>query len=153
MTTRLNYFDNAPKGMEILMQQEDYLRGRFLESDSVNLAMWELVKLRISQINQCAFCIDMHSKDALKAGETAQRIIGLSAWKDMPWYTQNERMALSWAEQLSAGQPISDALYRKAHEAFGEPSLVDLTIAINAINSWNRIAKAFTSKVGSYTPS
>ncbi|MDO6765336.1 carboxymuconolactone decarboxylase family protein [Agarivorans sp. 1_MG-2023] len=153
MKTRLNYFANAPKGMEILMQQEDYLRGQFLESDSVNLAMWELVKLRISQINQCAFCIDMHSKDALKAGETEQRIIGLSAWQDLPWYKDNERMALEWAEAISAGHPISDALYKQALNQFGEKALVDLTIATNAINSWNRIAKAFTSKVGSYTPS
>ncbi|WP_328187553.1 carboxymuconolactone decarboxylase family protein [Marinobacter sp. OP 3.4] len=84
MTTRANYIGLAPKAMQILMNQEAYLRQQFSESDTLSMALWELVKLRVSQINQCAFCIDMHSKDALAQGETLERIVGLSAWRDMP---------------------------------------------------------------------
>ncbi|SIS46212.1 MAG: carboxymuconolactone decarboxylase family protein [Thalassolituus maritimus] len=150
MTLRANYFALADKGMEILMNQESYLRGQFSISETLTISVWELVKLRISQINQCAFCIDMHSKDALSQGEASERILGLNAWRDMPFYSEVERVALEWAEHLTSGKPVGDDIYQKAIDGLGEQAIVDLTIAVNAINSWNRIAKTFKPEVGSY---
>ncbi|NVD09020.1 carboxymuconolactone decarboxylase family protein [Vibrio sp. JPW-9-11-11] len=152
MTKRANYFGLAPSAVQILMEQESYLHQQFAASEVVNVALWELVKLRVSQINQCAFCIDMHSKDALNKGEKFERLLGLSAWRDMPLYTHIETVALEWAEHLTYGNPVDDQCYQRVVEAFGEKTLVDLTIAINAINSWNRIAKTFKPEVGSYKP-
>jgi AhpD family alkylhydroperoxidase len=152
MTLRTNYFDLAPKAMQILRSQEGYLREQFSVSETVTIPIWELVKLRVSQINQCAFCIDMHSKDALSQGEGQERIIGLSAWRDMTLYSEAERAALDWAECLTYGKAVDDHSYQKVVETLGEQAVVDLTIAINSINSWNRIAKIFTPEVGSYKP-
>lgn len=152
MTLRANYFVLASKGMEILMNLESYLRDQFSFSETVTIATWELVKLRVSQINQCAFCLDMHSRDALNQGETQERIIGLSAWRDMPLYSEAELAALDWAENLTLGKPVDDQAYQKVAEILGEPAIVHLTIAVNAINSWNRIAKTFKPEVGSYKP-
>lgn len=112
MTNRLNYFATSPQAMDILLGQENYLRQHFIASPSLTLTIWELVKLRVSQINQCAFCIDMHSKDALKLGGSTERIHGLSAWRDMPYYCESEHNALAWAELLTSGQSITDSLYR-----------------------------------------
>lgn len=152
MALRANYFELAPTAMQILMNQEGYLREQFSVSETVTLPIWELVKLRVSQVNKCAFCIDMHSKDALSQGETQQRIIGLSAWRDMPMYSEAERAALDWAEYLTCGNSVDEQNYQKVVETLGEQSVVDLTIAVNAINSWNRIAKTFKPEVGSYKP-
>ncbi|KGK21472.1 alkylhydroperoxidase [Vibrio navarrensis] len=152
MTLRANYFGLAAKGMQILLDQENYLREQFRASETVTVKIWELVKLRVSQINQCAFCIDMHSKDAMAAGESVERILGLNAWRDMPLYTDSEIAALEWAEHLTAGKTVDAECYDKVVSAFGEKTLVDLTIAINAINSWNRIVKVFKPEVGSYKP-
>lgn len=152
MTLRANYFELASKAMQILINQESYLREQFSISETVTVQTWELVKLRLSQINQCAFCIDMHSKEALSQGENQERIIGLSAWRDMPFYSDTEIAALNWAEHLNSGKAVDDNSYQKIVEALGEQAVVDLTIAINAINSWNRIAKTFRPEVGSYKP-
>jgi len=152
MKKRLNYIDIAPKAMNILYTQEAYFHEHFRQSDTMNMTIWELVKLRISQINQCAFCIDMHSKDALKLGEKPERIWGLSAWKDMHFYSDAEHVALGWAELLTAGLPVSDDTYQLTLNTFGDKAMVNLTIAINAINSWNRIVKAFKPQVGVYQP-
>jgi AhpD family alkylhydroperoxidase len=152
MTLRANYLELAPKAMQILMNQESYLCEQFSISETVTPSTWELVKLRVSQINQCAFCIDMHSKYALGQGETQERIIGLSAWRDMPLYSETELVALSWAEYLTSGKPADDENYQEVVQALGEQAVVDLTIAINSINSWNLIAKTFKPEVGSYKP-
>lgn len=152
MALRSNYFKLAGKAIDILMSQENYLAGQFSQSTTVPVLTWELVKLRVSQINQCAFCIDMHSKDLLKQGETAERIIGLSAWRDMPLFSETERVALGWCEQLTHGVMVEDHHYNEVVQSLGEQAVVDLTIAINAINSWNRIAKTFKTEVGSYKP-
>ncbi len=146
MTTRLNYFATSPQAMDILLTQEGYIGEAFKD----NKRLLELVKIRVSQINQCALCIDMHSKDALKFGESFERIYGLSAWQDMPGYSEHEQKALQWAELITSAQAITDENYQEALQALGEQTLVDLTIAINAINSWNRIAKAFKPAVGSF---
>lgn len=153
MNKRLDYFSTSPKAMEVLLEQESYLRRQFNASKSVTLTTWELVKLRISQINQCAYCIDMHSKDAIKLGEKPKRIYSLSAWFEMPIYSEQERSALEWAELVTAGDSVSEEQYQRALDCFGDKGLLDLTIAINAINSWNRIAKTFKPEVGSYQPS
>ncbi len=150
MTLRANYFELASKAMQILMNQEAYLLEQFSASKTVTIPVWELVKLRVSQINQCAFCIDMHGRDALNQGETQQRIIGLSAWRDMPWYSDIEVAALNWSEYLMSGKPVEEERYEGVVNLLGEQAVVDLTIAINAINSWNRIAKTFKPEVGSY---
>lgn len=150
MALRSNYFELAPKAVQIMMNQEDYLNEQFGASETLTKLTWELVKLRVSQINQCAFCIDIHSKDLMKLGETPDRIIGLSAWRDMPFYSDEERVALDWGEHLTAGKPVEDLRYQEAVQCIGEQGVVDLTIAINAINSWNRIAKTFKPEVGSY---
>lgn len=151
MTARANYFALAPQAMRILREQEDYLNEQFSSYETVDKSLLELVKLRVSQINQCAFCIDMHSKIALKLGEQADRIIGLSAWRDMPNFTDTECAALNWAEKVTAGKAICDKSYQSAVSSLGEQVVVNLTIAIIAINSWNRIAKTFKPEVGSYS--
>lgn len=148
MTERFKFETSSPRIMKILLEQENYLRQQFND----DRAVWELVKLRVSQINQCAYCIDMHSKDALQLGETPERIYGLSAWKDMPIYSETEKNALEWAELITSGAPVSDEVYRHAANSLGEQVVADLTVAVNAINSWNRIAKTFKPEVGSYQP-
>lgn len=152
-TKRLNYFSTSPRAMKILLDQESYLRQQFSETEVLTTTIWELVKFRVSQINQCAYCIDMHSKDALNQGESAERLYGLSAWREMPFYSEREREALEWAELVTSGQPVSDASYQHGLSIFGEQGLLDLTLAVNAINSWNRIGKTFKPEVGIYTPS
>jgi AhpD family alkylhydroperoxidase len=146
MIKRANYFGLATKAMQILIEQEGYLQQQFETSDTVPVSTWELIKLRISQINQCAFCIDMHSKEAMKQGESAERIFGLSAWRDMPLYSTTEQVALEWAERVTAGEPVDDLSYQQTEEVLGEQGMVDLTLAINAINAWNRVAKTFKPK-------
>ena len=152
MTQRANYFGLAANAMKLLMEQESYLRNQFSSSDRLSLTIWELVKLRVSQINQCAFCIDMHSTEAQAQGESVERIIGLSAWRDMPLYSEAERSALYWAEFVTAGNAVDNQSYIDVVSVLGEQGIVDLTLAINAINSWNRIAKTFKPEVGSYKP-
>ena len=95
----------------------------------------------------------MHGKDALKLGETPERIYGLSAWSDMPLYSELERTALAWAELIPSREKVLEAQYLHALESFGEAGLVDLTFAVNAVNSWNRIVKTFKPEVGHYKPS
>jgi AhpD family alkylhydroperoxidase len=150
MTLRSNYLALGSKAMTLLMEQERYLKTQFSESHTVTITVWELVKLRISQLNQCAFCIDMHSKEAIALGETSERIIGLSAWRDMPLYAEIERVALGFAEHLTLEKSLGDKSYSSVVEALGEQAVVDLTIAINAINSWNRLVKTFKPEVGSF---
>ena len=114
----------------------------------------ELVKMRASQINECAFCLDMHSKDARAAGETEQRLYALNAWRETPFFTDRERAALAWTEEVTlVGQNhVPDAIYEEARRYFTEEELVDLTMAVIAINGWNRLAIAFRSVPGAYRP-
>lgn len=149
MSPRLNYLQYAPKAMALLIEQESYLQQQF-SSGSLSTNLLDLIKLRVSQINQCAFCIDMHWNEAIKRGETAERLYGLNAWRDMPFYSNVERVALEWAEHLTAGQSVPDALYDRVVTGLGEEGIVNTTIAVNAINSWNRVSKAFKPEIGSY---
>lgn len=150
MSSRANYLQMAPKAIQILIAQEKYLAEQFDASSVLSNLVWSLVKLRVSQMNQCAFCIDMHSKELLELNQSLERILGLSAWRDMPFYSQVERVALKWCERITAAKPIDDYHYQQSVDTLGENNLVNLTIAVNAINSWNRIAKTFRPEVGSY---
>jgi AhpD family alkylhydroperoxidase len=115
-------------------------------------ALQQLVLMRVSQINGCAFCLDMHSKDARAAGETEQRLYLLPAWRETTLYSEREQVALAWAEELTglAHGAVSDALYARAKEVFDEDALVDLTLLVVAINGWNRINIAARTIGGHY---
>jgi AhpD family alkylhydroperoxidase len=117
-------------------------------------SLLELVKLRASQINGCAYCLDMHSKDALAAGETPQGLVVLDAWRETPFYTDRERAALTWCEAVTriSETHAPDEAFQAAREHFNEVELVNLTLAITAINTWNRIAISFRSVPGTYQP-
>src|SRR6516225_9157001 len=113
-----------------------------------------LLKLRASQINGCAFCMDMHWKDARAAGETEQRLYGLDAWRESPYYTDRERAALAWTEVVTAITQghVPDEVYEEAHRQFKEKELADLTLAVAAINAWNRLAISARTTPGTYQP-
>lgn len=127
----------------------------YLHQSGLEQALLELVKTRVSQINGCAYCLDMHSKDARAAGETEQRLYLLSAWRETSFYSPRERAALAWAEAVTQLGPhgVHDAVYAEACQQFDEKGLADLTLAVIAINGWNRLAIPFRSEAGSYQPS
>jgi AhpD family alkylhydroperoxidase len=130
-----------------------YGMGAYLVGCGLEKGLLELVKIRVSQINGCAFCLDMHTKDARAGAETEQSIYLLNAWREAPFFTERERAALAWAEavtQISAG--VSDAVYTEACQQFSEKELVDLNWAVVTINAWNRIAISFRSVSGTYQP-
>ncbi len=114
----------------------------------------ELVKTRASQINGCAYCIDMHTKDARAHGETEQRLYALNAWRETPFYTDRERAALEWTEQLTliAGRGVPDELFARMREQFSEEELIALTLAVVQINGWNRLTITAGAPVGTYQP-
>ena len=109
----------------------------------------ELALFRVSQINNCAFCLDMHAKDARAAGETEQRLYGISAWRETPWYSAREKAALHWAEAVTACD-VTDNIYQAALQQFTGEELIDLTLAVTTTNTWNRINNAFPRQPGSY---
>lgn len=125
---------------------------KYLAESSIEQPLREIIKLRASQINGCAYCIDMHWKDARIAGETEQRLYGLMAWREAPYYTKRERAALKWTEALTliAEGHVPDDLYEEVRREFSELELVDLTLAVVTINAWNRIAISFRSEPGTY---
>ena len=149
MKSRLDYGQVAPKAIKGLLEIENYIHHSNLEK-----SLFELVKTRASQINGCGYCLDMHTKDARKEGETEQRLYALSAWRETPFFTERERIALEWTEALTliAGNHISDELYDKVSKEFNEQDLIALTMTIIAINGWNRLAIPFRTVAGSYNP-
>ena len=149
MAVRLNYAHAFPEGVHAMTQLERTISASGLEESLLNL-----VKTRASQMNGCAYCIDMHTKDARAAGETEQRLYALSAWREGPFFTPRERAALEWAEALTDIQNghASDAVYEEVRTQFDEKELVRLTLAITQINAWNRIALAFRAEAGTYQP-
>jgi len=121
----------------------------------IERSLFELVKIRASQVNGCAYCIDMHTKDARALGETEQRIYALSAWRETPFFSARERAALEWAEALTRlGDPdgVPDDVYARVRQQFDEDAIVALSFAVVVINSWNRLSIAFRPPVGSYQP-
>jgi AhpD family alkylhydroperoxidase len=149
MTQRIDYAQAFPEAIKAMGMMEASLRHSGLEKP-----LLELVKLRASQLNGCAYCIDMHTKDARAGGETEQRLYGLTAWREAPYFTDRERAALSWTEAITNIQEghATQAAYDEARKEFDESELVKLTFAITAINTWNRIAIAFRPDVGVYQP-
>lgn len=128
---------------------ESYVRQSGLERSLI-----ELVKLRASEMNGCAYCVDMHTKDARLQGEQEQRLYALVAWEETPFFTERERAALAWTEavtRIGEGH-VPDSVYENARRHFSEKELVDLTLAIVAINGWNRLAISFRTVPGTYNP-
>jgi AhpD family alkylhydroperoxidase len=147
MNRRLDYKLASPAAFNAMLQLEQQVRGSGLEE-----SLLELVKTRASQINGCAWCLDMHTKDARARGETEQRLYLLSAWREASCYSGRERAALAWTEAVTliAAGETPDAVYAEARAHFDEKALVDLTLAIIAINGWNRLNVAFRTPVGDY---
>jgi AhpD family alkylhydroperoxidase len=140
MKPRMNFYQAAPETIKALSAVEARIAASGLEKSLI-----ELVKTRASQINGCAFCINMHTQDARKLGETEQRLYMLSAWQESPLYTDRERAALAWTEAVTliADTHAPDDLYEELRAHFSEPEMVNLTMLIGAINAWNRIAISF----------
>jgi AhpD family alkylhydroperoxidase len=149
MKARLSYSEVAPEAIKGMLELE-----QFVHTSGLERSLYELVKTRASQINGCAYCLDMHTKDAREAGETEQRLYVLSAWRETPFYTERERAALEWTEALTliAENDMPDSLYEATRKYFSEKELVTLTMAIIAINGWNRLAIGFRTVPGTYKP-
>jgi AhpD family alkylhydroperoxidase len=147
MQPRLNYGAVAPGLVQAMMGLETYLHECGLEP-----ALLELVKLRASQINGCAYCIDMHTKDARARGESEQRLYLLDAWRESPCYTERERAAMEWTEAVTlvAQGHVPDEVYERVRKHFDESELANLTLAVVAINGWNRLCISFRVPVGDY---
>lgn len=149
MKERIDYRKASPEAYKVMLGIEAYVRGSGIEH-----SLLELVKTRVSQINGCAYCLDMHTKEARAAKETEQRLYLLPAWREAPFYTERERAALAWAEAVTqiSTNDVPDELYAEIRRHFDEKMLVDLTLAIVGINGWNRLAIPFRSQAGSYQP-
>ena len=149
MEPRLDPNKVAPDAYRAMLHLEMAVRKSGLEPPLLHL-----IKLRASQINGCAYCIDMHSKDARAAGDTEQRLYALDAWREGPFFTDRERAALAWTEAVTriAYGHAPDDVYRQVREQFSEADVVNLTLAIVAINGWNRLAIAFRAVPGTYEP-
>lgn len=150
METRIDYRKFAPEALKALFGLESYLAQCGLEHQLVHL-----LRLRASQINGCAFCIDMHWKDARALGETEQRLYGLDAWQESPYYTDRERAALAWTESVTlvSSTHVPDGVFAGLQQHFSEKEIVDLTYLIATINVWNRIAISLRAVPGRYQPS
>ena len=149
MQARLDIAKAAPGAVKAMLALQAHVAESGLEP-----SLLELVKLRASQINGCAYCIDMHSKDALASGETEQRLYALDAWRETPFYSERERAALAWTEAVTlvAQGHVPDSVYSDVREHFTEQEMVDLTLAVVAINGWNRLAISFRAVPGTYQP-
>ena len=146
--SRVDYGKTAPEALRAQLVLEAYVRRSGLERPLV-----ELIKLRASVLNGCAYCVDMHTKDARAAGETEQRLYAVPVWRETPFFTPRERAALAWTEAVTRiGEGVADEDYAAARAEFDESELVDLTMAVIAINGWNRLAVAFRTPVGDYVP-
>ena len=149
MPQRLRYGKLFPEGIHALFNL-----GKVINESGLEHSLMELVKTRASQMNGCAYCIDMHTKDARAAGETEQRLYALSAWEETAFYTPRERAALAWTEAVTNIQQghAPDHIYEEVRKEFSEEELVRLTMAIGQINIWNRISIAFRVEPGTYQP-
>ena len=147
MEPRINIQEKGQQALSAL-----YGLNKYLAKSSIEQSLLNLVYYRVSQINGCAFCLDMHSKDLRAEGETEQRLYVMDAWREAPFYSDRERAALAWAEALTklTGSLVPDEIYTEAIEQFSEEELIDLTMAVNAINIYNRINIAFGAPVGTY---
>lgn len=144
MEKRTNFFLKGQEGLKPL-----FAMGNYVKNSRIEKPLQELVKIRVSQINKCAYCLDMHWKDARAMGETEQRLYGVSAWEEAPYYTDRERAALLWAEAVTACK-VPDNVYSEVSRHFTEEELIDLTMAVTNINTWNRLNISFPHGIGTY---
>jgi AhpD family alkylhydroperoxidase len=146
---RIDYRRIAPEAVSTVLEMQQYVDHCCLERP-----LLELAKLRASQINGCAYCVDMHSKDLRALGETEQRLYAVVVWREAPFFNNRERAALEWTEAVTlvSETGVPDDVYEKARSQFSEKELVDLTMAVIAINGWNRLAVSFRAIAGSYQP-
>jgi AhpD family alkylhydroperoxidase len=149
MTQRIDYRRVSPAAVQAMAGLQKYVDDCGLEASLLNL-----VKLRASQINGCAYCVDMHTLDARALGETEQRLYAVAVWREAPFFTERERAALAWTEEVTliSHTKASDAAYEEVQRHLNEKELVDLTMAIIAINGWNRLAVSFRAVAGRYHP-
>lgn len=144
---RLNWYKALPKGIEAMLSLQ-----KVVDESKIDHKLLELVKIRASQINGCAYCLDMHTKDAIAIGESEQRLHVVAAWREAPFYSERERAALAWCESLTnisnTGAPDED--YKEVERLFSQEEIVELTMSIIVINGWNRLAVGFRSEVGNY---
>ena len=149
MEARFNYFKAAPGALKAMLGLGEYLRDCGLEESLLNL-----LYLRASQINGCAYCLDMHWKDLQAGGENEQRMYSLNAWRQSPFYSDRERAALAWTEAVTlvAEGHVPDAVFQEVRSYFNEKELSDLTLAIVTINGWNRLNIAARTVPGDYQP-
>src|SRR5581483_3001450 len=149
MKARLDFTRGSPKPINAMYGLQAYVNNSGLEPKLLHL-----IEMRASQINGCAYCLDMHSKDARAAGETEQRLYLLDAWREVDLYSARERAALEWTEaltQIGEGH-VPDEVYAAVREHFSEAELVNLSLAVVAINGWNRLCIAFRAEAGHYRP-
>jgi AhpD family alkylhydroperoxidase len=149
MESRFSYVKLSPGYYHAMLGLEKYLHECRLEEPLIHL-----VKLRASQVNGCAYCIDMHWKDLRAIGETEQRLYGLDAWRESPYYTDRERAALAWTEAVTlvSDSHVEDEIYQEVKPHFTDEELSDLTCAVATINAWNRLAIAGRTEAGKYQP-
>jgi len=138
--SRIDFYKVSPEAIKAMMGLEG-----FINKCGLDKALLDLIKLRVSQINGCVFCVDMHCADALKGGESQRRLNAVAIWHEAPFFTERERAALAWAEAVTliSETHVPDEVYQEMLKHFGEKELVDLTVAIVTINGWNRMAVSF----------
>jgi AhpD family alkylhydroperoxidase len=146
MEERFNFYEKGYAAMKGLFNT-----GAYLAKSKIGQPLIDLINFRVSQINGCAYCLDMHAKDLRAMGESEQRLYLLNAWREAPFYTEREQAALAWAEAVTKTE-ISDEVYSDARDQFSEEEMIDLTMAVITINSFNRINIAFRIKAGNYQP-
>lgn len=149
METRINFFEKGAGAIKAMQSL-----GIYLSKSPVEQSLLHLIKFRVSQINGCAYCLDMHSKDLRAEGETEQRLYTISAWRETGFFTEREQAALAWAEaanNIEKGE-IPDEVYNQARAEFSEEELIDLTFAVTTVSAYNRFNIAFRPQVGTYTP-
>ena len=149
MQPRIDFCKTAPGAMQALLTFQAYVNNSGLSK-----SLLELVKIRASQINACAYCLDMHTKDARANGESEQRIYALNAWRETPFFNDRERAALAWTESLTLLTEgyVPDAVFEEVRRHFSDEEIVNLSMAAVAINSWNRLLTAFRAVPGEYQP-
>jgi AhpD family alkylhydroperoxidase len=149
MEQRINGFEKGQGALNAM-----FALTKYLSKSKVEQKLFHLVEFRVSQINGCAYCLDMHSKDLRHDGDVEQRLYMLPAWRESPFYTDRERAALVWAEAVTLINEghVPDEVYEEARKQFSEEELIDLTLAITTVNSWNRLNIAFRTTPGTYQP-
>ncbi len=149
MKPRIEFLKTNPKVRQLLLSTEGYL-----QKSALGARLQHLVKVRASQINGCAHCLDIHTQEARADGESEQRLYTLQTWRETPFFDERERAALAWTEAVTnvAASGVPDEVYELVSRHFGEQELVDLTLAVTSINTWNRLNVAFRTVPGSYRP-